>query len=306
MTRLQADLCLLLMAFLWGMAFVAQKTGMDGLGPMGFTGTRFVLSSLVVLPFAWREMKNVSTPVDAGNARLMVVLGLVFFLAVVAQQAGMLTTSVSNAGFLTGLYVIFVPFFAWIMFRRPPARIIWSACAIAFAGVWMLSGGAPSGFMPGDWLVLCSAFFYGIHIPLVGLLAQRTGRVMTLAFLQYMFCAVLGLAGAYAFEGGIGGMRVLENNIIQILYAGVISGGVAYTLQIIAQRHTPPSHAAIIMMLEAPFAGLAGALFLGDRLSTLGLTGCALILAAALLAESSAFLPRKYRRIASGGSLPRD
>jgi len=275
------------------MAFVAQKTGMDGLGPMGFSGTRFLLSALIVLPFAWREMKAVSLPVEAGNALLIAVLGVVFSLGVVAQQAGMMTTSVSNAGFLTGLYVIFVPFFAWLIFRRPPAKIIWPACAIAFAGVWMLSGGAPSRFAPGDWLVLCSALLYGVHIPLVGLLAQRTGRVMMLAFLQYVACAVLGLAGAYAFEDGIGGPQVLADNMVQILYAGIISGGIAYTLQIVAQRHTPPSHAAIIMMLEAPFAGLAGALFLGDRLGPLGLAGCACILAAALLAESGAFLSGK-------------
>lgn len=280
------------------MAFVAQKTGMDGLGPMGFTGARFVLSALLVLPFAWREMKAASDLLDAGNARLIAVLGVVFFLGVALQQAGVMTTSVSNAGFLTGIYVVFVPFFAWGILRRPPARVIWLACAVAFSGVWMLSGGAPSNLTPGDWLVLCSALLYGIHIPLVGLLAQRTGRVMMLAFVQYMFCAVLGLAGAYAFEDGIGGWQVLENNMVQILYAGVISGGIAYTLQIVAQRHTPPSHAAIIMLLEAPFAALAGALFLGERLGPAGLAGCALILAAALLAESGAFLFKKPVRSA--------
>ena len=294
MTRLRADLCLLLTAFLWGMAFIAQKTGMDGLGPFGFTGVRFLLSALVVLPLALREGKRQAIPLRSAQKLMFAALGVVFFLAVVSQQAGMLTTTVSNAGFLTGLYVVFVPFFAWLMFRRPPAREIWPACALSFAGVWLLSGGAPARFAPGDWMVLGSAVLYGLQIPLVGFLAQGTGRLFTLALVQYAACAAFGLLAAFLYEGGIG-VAAIQDNMIQILYAGLISGGIAYTLQIVAQQHTPPSHAAIIMLLEAPFAGLAGALFIGDRLGPMGLAGCALILAAALLAEAGDILFRNKK-----------
>ena len=141
MTRLRADLCLLLTAFIWGLAFIAQKTGMEGLGPFGFSGVRFALSVLVVLPLALRERQRMqAVPMTGKQCRHAIVLGVVFFLAVVSQQAGMLTTSVSNAGFLTGLYVIFVPAFAWILFRRPPALVIWPSCLVALAGVRLLSG----------------------------------------------------------------------------------------------------------------------------------------------------------------------
>lgn len=292
MTRMRANQLLLLTAFLWGMAFVAQKTGMDGLGPAGFTGIRFLLAALVILPLVLREWRQEkSPPMSRKHKYGAALLGVIFFLAVVLQQAGMMTTTVSNAGFLTGLYVIFVPFFAWMLFRRPPARIVWPSCLLAFAGVWLLSGGAPAQFTTGDWLVLASALLYGVQIPLVGFLAQGTGRPFTLALVQYAACVVLGLVVAVAFEPL--SLAGIQNNLIQILYAGVISGGIAYTIQIVAQQYTAPSHAAIIMLMEAPFAALAGAVLLGERLGAWGLAGCGLIFAAALLAESGGLFIRK-------------
>lgn len=293
MTRLQADLCLLLTALIWGTAFIAQKTGMDGLGPFGFTGTRFALSALVVLPFALRE-RATKPPMGRGNF-IWALLALIpaFMLGAICQQAGMMTTSVTNAGFLTGLYVVIVPFFAWALYRRMPPAVIWPACALALAGVWLLNGAKPLGTMSqGDWLVIASAVFYGAQVALVGLLAQRTARPITLAFMQYAGCAVLALAAAFMFEGGVS-VPALEENMIQLLYAGVISGGIAYTMQIVGQQYTPPSHAAIILMGEAPFAALAGAAMLGERLDTIGWIGCGVILLAALLVEAGPFLRRK-------------
>lgn len=294
MTRLQANLCLFLTAFLWGMAFIAQKTGMEGLGPSGFTGIRFALSALLILPFALREKRKADAPIEQRNRRQIAALGVIFFLAVVSQQAGMMTTSITNAGFLTGLYVVFVPFFAWAMFRRRPDAILLPACLIAVAGVWLLGGGSLKAFTAGDWLVLASAFLYGLHIALLGLLVQETGRPLTLALVQYSFCAGLGLLAAFAFESGIAPAAIQEN-MIQILYAGLISGGIAYTLQAVAQRYAPPSHAAIIMLMEAPFAALGGAVALGDRLSVMGWAGCIFIFLAAILAESAPLLSRTIR-----------
>ena len=292
MTRLRANLCLLLTAFIWGLAFIAQKTGMEGLGPFGFSGVRFALSALVVLPLAlWERRKPDAVLMTGKQCCRTIVLGVVFFLAVVSQQAGMLTTSVSNASFLTGLYVIFVPAFAWILFRRPPALVIWPSCLVALAGVWLLSGMSPGGFAPGDRLVLLSAVLFGAQVALVGFLVQETRRPFTLALAQYTVCAVVGTGAALLFEGL--DFAGIENNLLQILYAGLISGGIAYTLQIVAQQYTPPSHAAIIMLMESPFAALAGMLVLGDRLGPLGLAGCGLIFAAALLAESGTLIIRK-------------
>jgi drug/metabolite transporter (DMT)-like permease len=293
MTRLQADLCLLLTAIIWGTAFIAQKTGMEGLGPLGFTGARFALSALVVLPLALRERR---TKAPMGREDLTwALLGLipVFSLGAICQQAGMMTTTVTNAGFLTGLYVVIVPFFAWALYRRMPPAVIWPACALALAGVWLLNGAKPLGSMAaGDWLVIASAVFYGAQVALVGLLAQRTARPVTLACLQYAGCAALALGAAFLFEDGIT-VSALEANMMQLLYAGVISGGIAYTMQIVGQQYTPPSHAAIILMGEAPFAALAGAALLSERLDVHGWVGCGVILAAALLAEAGAFIKKR-------------
>ncbi|HEY8191855.1 MAG TPA: DMT family transporter [Alphaproteobacteria bacterium] len=292
MTRLRADMILLLTALIWGAAFIAQKTGMEGLGPCGFTGARFLLSALVVLPFALRERARVIAPMERRHLRWAALLCPVFFLAVVMQQAGMMTTTVTNAGFLTGLYVIFVPFCAWFLFRQRPSAVIWPAALLSLLGVYLLSGASLSAFTPGDWMVLSSAVFYGVQVALAGFLVQSCRRPLTLCLMQYVTCAALGLGLAFVFESGVS-VAGLQANMIQILYAGLISGGIAYTLQLVAQQYTPPSDAAIILLGEAPFAALAGAVILGDRLDAAGLTGCALILAAALLVEAGVLLRKK-------------
>lgn len=294
MSRLRADLCLLLTAFLWGMAFIAQKTGLDGLGAFGFTGVRFALSILVVLPFALRERRNArQKALPPRQLWLAILLGVIFFLGVITQQAGIMGTTITNAGFLTGLYVIFVPLVAWFLFHRPPPLIVLPACLIALAGVWLLSGASLQAFTRGDWLVLSSALLYGIQIPLLGLLVQKTGRPLALVLIQYVACTICGLTGGLLFEEF--SVAALQENMIAIAYAGLISGGIAYTLQAIAQQYTPPSHAAIIMLLEAPFAALGGVIALGERLDMLAGIGCALIFVAALVAESGAFLRRKVK-----------
>jgi drug/metabolite transporter (DMT)-like permease len=296
MSRLRADLCLLLTAIIWGGAFIAQKTGMNGLGPFGFTGARFVLSFLVVLPFALKEARKAKA-LTRQDWIQSIILCTVFFLGVVMQQVGMMTTTVTNAGFLTVLYVVLVPFVAMFMFRRRPHWITAPACLMAFAGIWLLGGGSLSAFRYGDWLMLLCAVCFAVQVPLIGLMVQRTGRPLTFAVMQYAACAVAGLAVALACEGM--SVAALQANLVQIGYAGLISGGIAYTLQAVAQQHTPPSDAAVILSGESFFAAIFGILLLGEHLTSAGRAGCALILAAMLLVETGVFLPAIFSRFRS-------
>lgn len=283
MSRLTADLILLLTAIIWGTAFIAQKTGMDGVGPFLFVASRFALSFFVVLPFAFREAGKV--PVLPGRSDYLGMIGLcaVFFGGVILQQIGIASTTVTNAGFITGLYVIMVPMVAWLFLRQKPAAKIWGACGLAILGTWFLNDATLAAFTRGDWIILGSAAFYAAQVVLLGLLVQKTSRPLFFVTIQYAACTLVGLLGAFVFEEV--SWAALQANWFQIAYAGVISGGIAYTLQAIGQQYTPSSDAAIILSGEALFAALAGFVILGERLPGLGWLGCALILLAILLVE---------------------
>jgi drug/metabolite transporter (DMT)-like permease len=284
MSRIQADLLLLITAVIWGTAFIAQKTGMEGIGPLTFVGSRFILSFLVVAPLCLLERKKSNLPeLTRKDAWLLLGLSASFFPGVYLQQAGLVSTSVTNAGFLTGLYVVLVPFVYWILFRKPPARLIWPASLIALLGVWLLNGAKISAFVTGDWLVLASAFFFAVHVAMIGLVAYRTRRPLMCCAVQYAACGLCGLILGASLEGFTA--ATLQANALPICYAGIVSGGIAYTLQAIAQQHSPPSDAAIILSGESLFAALAAFVILHERVDAMGVVGCVLILSAMLLVE---------------------
>lgn len=290
MSRLQADLLLLLTALIWGTAFIAQKTGMEGLGPYGFVGCRFILSFIVVLPLAFLEWRK--KPVATAEQKLkpfwIAVLCATFVAGVVLQQIGIKYTSVTNAGFLTGLYVVGVPFAGWLLFRRRPTWIVIPACLLAVGGTYCLNGASLTRFSFGDLMVLLCAASFALQVTVLGYIVQKTARPLFYSVLQYGLCAVVGMALALTLEHI--SWDVVLQNAPELLYAGVVSGGIAYTLQAVAQQHTPASDAAVILAGEALFAALAGMIILGDRMETLGWIGCALIFTAILLVEAGAFL----------------
>lgn len=286
MTRLQADLLLLLTAMIWGTAFVAQKTGMEGLGPYGFVGTRFLLSFLVVAPFAFLEAQKRTSPEKVGPSLIVALCGT-FVAGVILQQIGIKYTSVTNAGFLTGLYVVGVPFVAWLIFRRRPAWVVIPACLLAVIGAWFLNGASLTRFGMGDMLVIACAICFAVQVVLIGHVVQKTARPLLYSTLQYGACAGVGLVLAILLEDI--GLDAILHNAPQILYAGIVSGGIAYTLQAVAQQHTPPADAAVILAAESLFASLAGRVFLGERLTPFGWLGCGLIFMAILLVELGAF-----------------
>jgi drug/metabolite transporter (DMT)-like permease len=283
MNRFRADLSLLVAALIWGTAFVAQKTANQSMPPILFVGCRFTLSALLLAPLAWFETRRLGASPASADWRLGGLVGLCLFGSVALQQVGMLTTTATNAGFLTALYVPLVPLVLWLSTRKLPSLAVATACAVSLAGAWLLAGGGAGGLNRGDLIVLASDLFFAVQIILVPRFLATGDRPYLLSFIQYAVSGIGGFALAASFEpfdtAGIASAAP------SILYAGAVSGGIAFTLQIVAQRHTPAAEAAIIMSLESVFAALAGAWLLGDRLSFGGIAGCVLILTGVLLVQ---------------------
>jgi drug/metabolite transporter (DMT)-like permease len=283
MSRARANLVLLLAGALWGMGFVAQSTAMAAIGPLLFIGLRFVVATAAVLPFALREGALAGRRLGREDWRGFAAIGALMFASMTAQQVGLLSTTVTNSGFLTGLYVVLVPVFGLLLFRQVPHAVVWFASLVALLGIWLLSGASAAPLTMGDWLTILCAAFAALQAIMIGRHARRSGRPVTLAVCQFAICAVLGLAGAALLEPIV--WSAVRAALPEILYAGVFSGGIAFTLQAIGQRYTTPAQAAIFLSSEAVFAALFGAIFLGERIPAIGLLGCALIFLAIMAVE---------------------
>jgi drug/metabolite transporter (DMT)-like permease len=284
---LKSDLLLLLAAVIWGFAFVAQRVGMQYVGPFTFNAVRFALGSLVLVPFVrqrpqGRDRREAeSGPGEIGILKGGLLAGLVLFGGASLQQVGIVYTTAGKAGFITGLYVILVPILGLSLGQRPGWGT-WVGAVSATAGLSLLS--VTRGFAParGDSLVLAGAFFWAAHVLIIGRLVSRADPI-PLACLQFAVCSVLSLAVAFAVETIAVGAIV--DAAAPILYGGVLSVGIAYTLQVIAQRSAPAAHAAILLSLETVFAALGGRLILDETLTNRALWGCALMLLGILLSQ---------------------
>jgi drug/metabolite transporter (DMT)-like permease len=291
MTRIQANLLLLLAGAIWGMGFVAQSTAMETIGPLFFVGLRFLVATICVLPFAWREQRKASSALTQKQWLAFGWVGLMLFAAITAQQFGLLTTSVTNSGFLTGLYVVLTPMLGVLLFRQFPHVVVWPAALCALTGIFLLSGGSLTGMAKGDWLTILGAAFCSLQVIFIARSAAQTGRPITLAATQFAVCGILGIVAAFALEPI--SIEAIRGAAAEILYAGIFSGGLAFTLQVVGQRYTTASQAAIFLSSEAVFAAMFGALFLSERLPSTGFVGCALILLAMLAVEIVPALKRR-------------
>lgn len=276
---IRANLFLLLTALIWGAAFVAQRMGMDHMGPLTFNGVRFALGALALLPLISsmdRRRTTVAPPMST-LIRGGVLMGGALFLGAWLQQFGLCYTTAGKAGFITGLYVVFVPLIGIFLGHRYGIGT-WAGAGLAIAGMYMLSVTESMTMDKGDALVLMSAFFWGVHVLLIGKLTGGLAAVdaIKLAAVQFAFCSLISLTGAALFEHIT--LSGLWAGIIPLLYGGLMSVGVAYTLQVVAQRDARPAPAAIILSLEAVFAAVAGWMLLGEILTTQALIGCALML----------------------------
>ena len=286
---LRGSLLLLLGSVIWGAAFVAQRVGMDHLGPFSFNGIRMLLAGIVLIPvaaFIDRKKEPGVRPDPKDQRKAGLLCGALLFIASSLQQMGLVTTSAGKAGFITALYVVLVPVAAWLLFRKNPGRVIWLGVVLAVFALWLLCMPAGGGFalQGGDLLVLgCAVAFTG-QILCVDYYAPKVSGVK-LARDEFLVTGVLSLLIA-VFTETITWTGIREA-LIPLLYAGLMSGAVAYTLQIIGQRDTDPTVASLIMCLESVFATLSGALILGEKMTVRETVGCVLMFVAVVLAQLS-------------------
>lgn len=277
--KLRADLILLLAAIIWGFAFVAQRAGMTFVGPFTFNGVRFTLGTLFLIPFLFFEEKFKPKDPFLFFDRKKILLGvictgIVLFIGVSLQQVGLKTTTAGKAGFITGLYVIFVPIIGVFLGHRTNL-FTWLGVIFSATGLYLLSVKGGFRIEHGDLLVLLCAFAFTFHVLLIGWLSPRMNSIH-LAIGQFTICAVLNLIIAFSIEQ-VNSVKII-NAAIPILYAGILSVGIAYTLQVIAQKEAHPAYASIILSLEAVFAAIGGWMILHESISTRSLAGCFLML----------------------------
>ena len=294
MTRWQANAVIVFVALIWGTTFVVQHTSMENIGPQYFTGVRFLLGTLAVLPFVLRELRKL----DRAGRRLdrvdilgMIATGISMYLASIFQQIGIMGTTVTNAAFLTAFYVPAVPVLAYVVFRNRPHWSVWPGGAMCVYGTYLLSGGDLSGLGAGDFWVMGSALFWAVQVVMIGVMVTRTNAPALVAATQFFITGIFGMAMGAVTETF--SFADIYNAGFEILYAGIMSAGIAFTLQAVAQNYTEASDAAIIMSAEAVFAAIAGAWFLGERLAPAEYAGCGVILAAIIGVQ---LLPMMRRR----------
>jgi drug/metabolite transporter (DMT)-like permease len=278
-----ADSLLLTVALIWGLGFVAQRAGMEHIGPYTYNGIRFLLGGLCLLPLALRttQGKHPDVPEKINSLKAGFLAGLILFGGASLQQIGLVYTSAGKAGFITGLYVIFVPMFG-LLLRQRTGFGTWTGALLATAGMYLLSAQNDLSMAKGDLLVLIGAAFWAVHVLLLGYLSPRTIPIR-LAMVQFLFCGLFSLLVAFQTELIL--LQSIFDATIPILYGGLCSVGIGYTLQVVAQRRAHPAHAAILLSLEAVFAAVGGWWLLDEVLSPRGLTGCGLMLAGMLLSQ---------------------
>ncbi len=276
--RLKGNLILFLVAIIWGVAFVAQRVAAQAIGPFLFNATRFLLAVAVLLPFtrpAQRKFERSAMP-------WMGLAGTLLFIASGLQQAGLRWTTAANAGFITTLYVVFVPLLLLIFWKQRLPWLNWAAAFLAIAGVKLLSSPEQIHLSPGDGLELAGSLVWALHVILVSRAVLRMDALQ-FSLGQYLVCGLLNLVAAFWLDWESAGGLLAAG--WAIVFGGVVSVGMGYTLQVIGQKYSPPTDAALILSSEAVFAALAGYLFLKEGLQPIQLAGCGLILAAILIVQ---------------------
>ncbi len=285
--QLRAGLLLTLTALIWGAAFVAQSVGMDYVGPFTYLCSRSVIGGIVLLPLI-KFFGNKSDNIPASDSKSKKVLiiggiccGLALFIASSFQQAGIKYTTVGKAGFITSLYMIVVPI-AGILLGRKSSKKVWVSVVIAIIGMYFLCMNGESGINKGDLLVLCASFGFSFHILVIDHFSPKVNGIK-MSCIQFWVCAAASGICMFIFE------KPDINSILSawasILYAGALSSGVGYTLQIIAQKDIDPTVASLICSLESVFSVLFGWILLNQALSAKELFGCVLVFIGVVLTQ---------------------
>jgi drug/metabolite transporter (DMT)-like permease len=288
--RLAANMLLLLTAAIWGFAFVAQRVGSQFVGAFTFNGVRFALGAISLIPliiyFDKRKKKDNNTEgsIEISSKKTIIygiLVGVVLYIAATLQQIGLIYTTAGNASFITGLYMVFVPIFG-IFLKQKIEKKAWAGVGLAVIGLYLLSVNENFNIGYGDFLEVIGAVFWAVHILTIDNFAKKIDP-LKLSAIQFATCSILSLVTAlilkqFTIDG-------LSKALIPILYGGLLSVGVAYTLQVVAQKNAKPSHAAIILSMESVFGAIGGALLLSESMSSRGYVGCVLILTGILITQ---------------------
>ena len=271
---------------IWGSAFVAQSVGMDHLGPMSFQAVRSALAVLALLPVILLMDRDPKVYLLRWKSKSLwktgILCGLSLFVAQGLQQVGLLYTEPGKAGFITAMYIVLVPVLGLFLGRKCGIRV-WISVALAVAGLYLLSCVGVTQINIGDILILGAAAAFAVQIVLIDVLAQALDGIR-LNCIQFLVVAVLSALTA-AFTETITWQGILDCSV-PLLYTGVLSSGVAFTLQILGQQHLPPEPASLIMSLESVFAVLAGWAILGQTLRPTELLGCGLVFIGVILSQT--------------------
>ena len=287
MNKSASLICALITTFIWGTAFIAQDTGMDNIGPLTFNSARFFVGFIFMLPVALIIERKKIIPEINSNKKLFfkyyMFMGVSLFLGTSLQQAALQYTNIANAAFFTIFYVPIVPILLFVFYKIKVHWSIWPSIAMCIIGVYLLSNFSDSQIMLGDALVILCSLFWALHIIFAGKFMKKFDLPIFYSSLQSIFVFSLSIIAAYVFEEIDIQKILLEYS--SILYAGILSGGVAFTLQMYAQKNIDEAPAAIIYSLEGVFAALAGWIILNQILNLDNIIGCFLILFAVILSQ---------------------
>lgn len=272
---------LLLTSFIWGLSFVAQSVSADNIGPFTFNGIRMLIGALVLLPMSYKRIRKAGAEERKGLVKVGLVCGILLATASMAQQYGVINSTAGKAGFITSLYIIIVPFLS-VVLKKKVGKKIWVSALIALAGMYMLCMKEGFSLSKGDaYLVIC-AFLFALHIMAIDMLARDYDGV-SVSMLQFLFSGILCSIGMIAFESPR--PESIAAAWLPIIYAGVFSCGIAYTLQVIGQKYVQPTLATLALSLESVWAAVGGAVILSERMSVREAAGCLLVFSAVLLAQ---------------------
>ena len=279
-----SNICLIVASLIWGTAFVAQTTGMDHIGPLTFTNIRFLIGGLIVFPLAIKEVPRFKKLLRKKKLFIIIFLtGLSLLLGTFLQQYALQYTKIGNAAFLTILYVPFVPIISRFILKKKIHWSIWLSVSICLIGSYYLTVENSFDAQFADFLVIICALFFALHCIFIDEYFEIVDAPFTLATSQFLLCFLYSLPFVFIFENPT--LIGIKKEIFELLYVGVLSSGVAYTLQIIGQRYVKPSTAAITFSLEGVFGSLAAWIILSQFLTTIQIFGCFLILVGVLTAQ---------------------
>ncbi len=286
LTKIKGNFIMLLTAIIWGTSFISQKVGMETIKPATFNGIRLLIGSLVLLPFILikdANSKKRGTYIKRDKKVLIkggIICGILLCIASTVQTWGMMYTTSGKSGFITAMYMIFVPFFGIILKKKIP-KIAFISAFIAFFGLYLLCGRTEiSNLNFGDFLTFICAIAFAFHILAVDFFSPQTDGVK-LSSLQFFVAGVICFVIMLIFDKP--DINLILNCTLPLLYSGVLSCGIAYTLQVIGQKYTDPASASILMSLESVFALLSGIIILHESITPIELTGCVLMFGAVIL-----------------------